>query len=114
MLTIAALNAYGANTAEGLGRCLGREDFYFRLIGMAVKDPGFEKLSAALAAGDAKAAFDAAHALKGILGNLALTPLYTPVSQLTELVRREELEGTAALLTEIESKHQELKALAED
>ena len=32
-------------------------------------------------------AFEAAHALKGVLGNLALTPIYDPVSEMTELLR---------------------------
>ena len=33
MLTIETLNGFGADTREGLGRCMGNEAFYFRLIG---------------------------------------------------------------------------------
>lgn len=87
MLTIEALNAYGANTEEGLNRCMNNEGFYFRLIGMALADGNFEKLRDALEAGDLAAAFESAHALKGVLGNLSLTPLYQPASELTELLR---------------------------
>ena len=36
---------------------------------------------------DLDAAFDAAHALKGVLGNLSLTPLYEKASKITELLR---------------------------
>ena len=50
-------------------------------------DTGFERLKAALEAGDLAAAFEAAHALKGVLGNLALTPAYDQVSEITELLR---------------------------
>ena len=38
-------------------------------------------------AGDKDAAFEAAHQLKGVLGNLALTPMYEPVAEMTELLR---------------------------
>ena len=88
MLTIEALNTYGANTAEGLNRCMNNESFYFRLIKMSLQDSSFDKLRTALEAGDLSAAFEAAHALKGVMGNLALTPIYKPVAEATELLRR--------------------------
>ena len=87
MLTIEALRAYGANTAEGLNRCFNKEDFYLKLVGMGLADGNFDRLKAALDAGDTAAAFEAAHALKGSIGNLALTPIYEPVCALTELLR---------------------------
>ena len=87
MLTIEALKAYGANTAEGLGRCFNKEDFYLKLVKMELADPNFDRLKAAIAAQDANAAFEAAHALKGAVGNLALTPIYEPVCALTEKLR---------------------------
>ena len=111
MLTLDALRAFGANVDEGMGRCLNNEAFYFRLIGMALEDPGYGRLEEALHSGDLHAAFEAAHALKGVLGNLALTPLYTPASELTELLRA----GTAAdyepYLQEIRTQREKLKAL---
>ena len=87
MLTVEALRACGANTEEGLGRCMKNEAFYLRLVNMALDDAGFGKLADAVAAGDKTAAFEAAHSLKGVMGNLALTPVYAPVSEMTELLR---------------------------
>lgn len=87
MLTIDALNAYGANTAEGLTRCFGNEAFYLKLVNMCLADANFDRLKDALAAQDNTKAFEAAHALKGSLGNLSLTPIYEPVSELTERLR---------------------------
>ncbi|MBQ6595073.1 MAG: Hpt domain-containing protein [Clostridia bacterium] len=87
MLTLEALREYGANTAEGMARCLNNEAFYLRLVGMALDDANFGRLREAIAEGDAKKAFEAAHALKGSIGNLALTPLYDPISALTERLR---------------------------
>ena len=86
-MTLDQLKSWGADTQTGLGRCMNNEAFYLRLVGKIIADPGFERLDAALAAGDAEAIFHYAHALKGSAGNLALTPLYTPLSALTELYR---------------------------
>lgn len=87
MLTIDKLQQFGADTQEGLGRCMNNEGLYLKLVGMILGDAGFGKLKDALTAGDLQAAFEAAHALKGVLGNLSLTPLYKPASDLTELLR---------------------------
>ena len=87
MLTIDALRAFGANVDEGLGRCMKNEGFYLRMVRMACGDGNFEKLEKAAEDNDLTAGFEAAHALKGVLANLALTPLTNPVSELTELFR---------------------------
>ena len=87
MLTIDKLREYGANIEEGLARCMNNEAFYLRLVNMAIDDAGFGKLQAAVEAENTKESFEAAHALKGMLGNLALTPLSEPASEMTELLR---------------------------
>jgi len=87
MLTVDALRELGADTQEGMARCMNREDFYLRLVGMGIRDGGFDKLKAACEAGDLDAAFEAAHALKGVMANLSLTPISQRVSEVTELLR---------------------------
>lgn len=87
MLTIEALRALGARTDEGLARCMNNESFYLRMVGMVLADRNFDALKQAAATGDTTAAFEAAHALKGAVGNVSLTQIYEPVSQLTELLR---------------------------
>ncbi len=111
MLTIDALKELGVNTQEGLARCMNNEMFYLRLVGMGLKDGGFEKLDAAISAGDLDAAFEAAHALKGVLGNLALTPLYGPVSEMTELLRTKTQTDYVPFLEKIKSERAKLLAL---
>ncbi|MBR3743288.1 MAG: Hpt domain-containing protein [Clostridia bacterium] len=86
-MTIEALKAYGADVKGGLARCMGMESFYLRLVGMELADPNFDKLDKALAAQNAREAFEAAHALKGATGNLGLTPLFAPLSEITEKLR---------------------------
>ena len=87
MISLEALRAFGADTEKGLAMCMGNEALYLRLVGSVPTEQRFESLSSAIARGDLDAAFDAAHALKGVLGNLSLTPLYEKVSELTELLR---------------------------
>lgn len=87
MLSLDTLRAYGANVEEAMSRCMNMETFYLRLVRMALADKSFDELEAALKGGDWKTAFEKAHSLKGVLGNLALNPMSQPVSELTERLR---------------------------
>ena len=87
MISIESLKAFGANTEEGLGRCMGNEALYLKLVGVMLADKNFDKLKSAIEAENLDEAFEAAHALKGALGNLALTPLYEKAASLTEFLR---------------------------
>ncbi|MCR4622467.1 MAG: Hpt domain-containing protein [Clostridiales bacterium] len=112
MMTIEALKNYGANTQEGLARCMNNESFYIRLVGMGLNDANFGKLKEAAAAGNVKEAFEAAHALKGVTGNLALTPIFMPVSELTELLRgKEEMPDVDSLVNQVLDQWQKALAL---
>lgn len=87
MLTIEKLRAFGANVDEGLQRCVNNETFYLKLVEKAIRDPAFDGLKEAAEKGDVERGFELAHALKGVTANLALTPLFTPISEITELFR---------------------------
>ena len=104
-MTLDALTIFGANTAEGMARCLNDKAFYLEMVSMALKDKNFDALRSAMDAGDARAAFSAAHALKGSIGNVALTPIYEPLCALTELLRGKDkpVDGGEALLERIMS-----------
>ena len=114
MLTIENLKELGANVDEGLGRCFGNEALYLRLVGMGLADAHFDGLREALDAGDPKAAFEAAHALKGVLANLALTPILTPISEMTESLRGKTDEvDVEALYAQMKEALDKARALAE-
>ena len=38
MLTVENLKEFGANVEEGIARCMGLNDFYLKLVNMAVPD----------------------------------------------------------------------------
>ena len=87
MNIIEELNKYGCNTKEGLERCLNKEDFYIRLLKMAVGDNKVYELKDALSIKDYDKAFAISHTLKGVYANLAITPLYNLFYNLTEDLR---------------------------
>jgi len=114
MLSLDTLRVFGANVEEGLGRCMNNEAFYLKLVKMAVADDKFPQLEAGLAEHDLDKAFQAAHAMKGVYGNLAITPLLTPVSAMTELLRSRTETDYSALLQEAKAQHEKFLALVND
>lgn len=111
MLTIDDLRSAGANTAEGLERCLGKEDFYLRMVRMALEDNSFEKLREAVEKGDLKEGFEKAHSLKGVLANVALTSLAEPVTEITEELRAGNDIDYSVLLDRIDAELAKYRAL---
>ncbi|MBQ9406157.1 MAG: Hpt domain-containing protein [Desulfovibrio sp.] len=112
MFSKEALTAFGANCDEGLARCMNNETLYFKLIQMTLGDGKLAALRKALEAGNLDESFELAHALKGVHANLALTPIHTPLSQLTEKLRAKDSSGWESLLAEIEKQAAALAALA--
>ena len=110
-MTLDDLIAYGANVEEGLTRCMNNEGFYLRLVESVKSETGFDKLRQAVEAGNLKEGFEAAHALKGVLSNLALTPLLEPVSEITELLRNETQADYTDLLGRISEAWEKFLAL---
>ena len=87
MITLDMLKELGADTASGMARCIDNEEFYLKMVNMALQDPSFDQLKEAIDAGDLDTAFERAHSLKGVMGNVALTPLFEPISEITEELR---------------------------
>lgn len=87
MLTIEKLEKFGCDYKEGLNRCLNNESFYFKMIEKAMNQTSFNDLEKALKQKQLEEAFYIAHSLKGVFGNLSITPIYNLVVELTELLR---------------------------
>ena len=113
MITIDTLREFGADTASGLGRCMNNEALCLKLVNKAVDDKNFDRLKDAVEADERQAAFQAVHALKGVMGNLSLTPIYDPAYEMTELLRANQEADYPAYLERILKKRAELAALRE-
>ena len=113
MITLEALKEFGADTEKGLAMCMGNEALYLRLVGSVPGESRFGDLTRAIEEKDYDAAFDAAHALKGVLGNLSLTPLFDKASEITELLRNRTDTDYSSLLSEFTNAKEELAKLCE-
>ena len=113
MLTIDKLRGYGADVDKGLALCMNNEDFYLRMVSMVQEEASFGELEKAIKNNDLESAFKAAHALKGVTGNLSLTPLYEKVVEITELLRTNTQMDYSDLLEGILNEKKILKDLAE-
>ena len=78
---------YGANYQATMGRFMGNEALYLRLLDMLFEDDSLQRLGDALDADDKNGAFEAAHTLKGVVGNLGLTPLYHALEKIVAPLR---------------------------
>jgi histidine phosphotransfer protein HptB len=101
----AAYEKIGADYDDVLRR-LSSEALVERFAGKFLQDQSFSQLEAGLAAGDAQAAFMAAHTLKGICSNLGLTNLYEPVYAITESLRGGSLDGADELLVPVREQYE--------
>ena len=108
MITIEKLNSFGADTTDGLERCFGNESLYLKLVTTIPEDSTITLLAAEK---NLDGAFEAAHALKGVLGNLSLTPLYEIAVEITELLRNRTQMDYSELLAKFFAKKDELGKL---
>ncbi len=115
MLDIKSLKSFGADTDTGLKLCLDNEEFYLGLVKSVISDSRVFELLKYSEANDVKSLFETAHALKGMYGNLSLTPIYEPLCELTELTRdSSEISGRCKeLIQEIEEQSNKLSKLTE-
>ena len=90
---------------------MGNEGMYLKCFGMLFQDENLEKLGKALSSGDLQAAFEAAHTLKGMAGNMGLEPFSEAVCAIMEPMRaKEEYGDYQALYNGILSEHKKVEA----
>lgn len=88
MLTLEKLDNYGADTKDGITRCVNNEALYLKFVNKFLEDNTFIKLKQSIDNNYLDEAFECAHSLKGVLANLSLTPLYSIIYEITELLRK--------------------------
>ena len=69
------LREAGFDVEGALGRLMNNPAFYAKMLGKFLQDTNFEKLRAAVEAGDLQAAGESAHALKGVSSTLGMVKL---------------------------------------
>jgi len=81
------LTAWGCDIPSALPRFLDDKGMYAMFVKQVVDEPSFTLLGQAIQEGDAKAAFEKAHELKGVVANMSLTPLFNRVVLIVEPLR---------------------------
>ena len=79
------------NIDEGLKRVLNKPALYARLLKMFLLNEQHEQLKNSINKKEIQVSAEQAHALKGITGNLSLTPLFNVTVKLMEQLRAGEL-----------------------
>ena len=111
MNVLEKLENIGCNIKEGLERCLNKEDFYLKLLKMAVSENKVYELKDSINNKDYDKAFSISHTLKGVYANLAITPLYNLLYNLTEELRiKKEMDYTNEI-SEIISLFEKIKSI---
>lgn len=82
--------AYGADYHTTMKRFLGNKAMYLRVLALLPQDKSLENLRKCLEDGNLHSAFEAAHTLKGVSGNLGLTPLYEATCAIVEPLRKQD------------------------
>ena len=111
MLTIQKLKEYGANVEEGIHRCADQEGFYLQLVERSLEGDKFEQFAKAIEENDLDKAFELIHNIKGVLGNLSLTPIYETAVELTEYLRVRTQMDYTELVNKLTSQKEELDKL---
>ena len=81
------LEENGADVETTLKRFMGNDAIYQKFLGKFPADPNYANLGSNIEAGAFEEAYKCAHALKGVVGNLGLTPIFNKVSALVEELR---------------------------
>lgn len=88
MALLEELKALGADVDEGLDRVMGDASLYEMMLGMFVTSVNDNPIAPEdFDAGDLDTVIKRVHTLKGITGNLAITPLFTGYTEILGLLR---------------------------
>lgn len=91
-----ALKAAGIDVEDAVRRFMGKEELMMKFLLRFGQDPNFGLLRQALEEGDTARAYEAAHALKGLAGNLSLRVVFARSSELVDSLRAGDLQQAKA------------------
>lgn len=109
-----ALVKAGIDFNEGLRRFNNNKEIYESFLLEFPKDENYKRLCAALEKQDCNAAFQCAHSLKGVAGNLSLQKLHTALEPLVEELRTGSLKAAAELLLPVTESYELLSKVLVD
>ena len=105
------LIAAGVNWQEIMERFVEDEEFYESCLRSFMEDSAFIELQEALKQNNFAAAFEYAHTLKGVSGNLGLTNFSSSVRELVEALRNKNYTNLEAQYQSVQAEREKLLAI---
>lgn len=105
------LQKFGCDIDGALVRTLNDEEFLIECIEIVVNEQEFGDLGAALDQKQVKSAFENAHALKGVLENVGLSPLHDSIVKIVERLRAGHIEGLNTEYIKLIARRDEIKEI---
>lgn len=104
------LTAAGINVEDALDRFMNNEGLMLKFLLRFSEDQSMSQLRLAMECQDADGAFEAAHTLKGVAGNLSMTGLFHQASILVEHLRNRDLTAAAGEMAALEEQYARVMA----
>ena len=98
---ISELDALGVNTKEAIARLNNNSAFYIKMLGKFTGELENHEVMTYIESGDLQTAVTNAHTLKGLTGNLSLTPLYSAYTDIVAMLRANDPAKAKQILTDI-------------
>lgn len=107
------LKELNVNIDEGLERFMNNTALYERMLGKLVPTVKDLEVMSYFESGDLDTALANAHTLKGVMGNLSITPLYNAYTEIVALIREGNPEKAKDKLAEILPEQEKIMACIE-
>ncbi len=98
MELIEELEGMGVNADEALKRFLNNRALYEKMLKKLPDSMKGKQVMEAIDAGNIETAIETAHTMKGVLGNLSVTPLYEAYTKIVALLRENNQEEAKRIL----------------
>lgn len=105
------LKVWGCDVEGAMERFLEDEELYYSCLEMLVEDEELKRLGEELEEGETEEAFDCAHTLKGVIGNMGLTPMFEIIVRIVEPLRTGRVENLEPVYEELVEAKDYLKGL---
>ncbi len=98
MSMVDELKELGANVDEAMQRFMNNAALYEKMLKKLPNMMKGTQVMEAIEAGNIDGAIETAHTLKGVLGNLSITPLYEAYTDIVALLRQNDTEKAKSVL----------------
>ena len=101
----------GADIGQTLQRFMNNEGIYVKFLGKFLDDPSFKGLEESMDRKDYEEALKQAHTLKGVAGNLGLTPIFKAAEIMVAKFRGNDLDGIDDEFDKLKTDYADLTAI---